>query len=124
LTVYFTIISLHIDRLLILPDKLFTILNIAFPNLVLISAVFLAVKTGQSGSRLKVETNGEEVKSNYPDDDINWKLGMFYYNPDDLAIMIPKRMGVGWTLNFGHPISFILIGAVIIIPQIMKKILH
>ena len=111
LTFYFTIISLHVNRLFILPDELFTFINIAFPNLVLMSAVFLAVKTGQSGSRLKIETKEAELKTNFKDDDDNWKLGMFYYNPDDPAIMIPKRMGVGWTLNFGHPISFILIGA-------------
>jgi uncharacterized membrane protein len=124
LTVYFTIISLHVNRMFILPDELFTIINIAFPNLVLISTVFLAVKTGQSGSRLKVETKEAELKTNFKDDDINWKLGMFYFNPDDPAIMIPKRMGVGWTLNFGHPISFIIIGAVIFIPQIIKKFSH
>jgi uncharacterized membrane protein len=118
---YFAVISLHVDRLLILSDKLFTSINIAFPICLLISAVFLAVKTGQSGSRLKVAAVEEEIKHHFMDDDINWKLGMIYYNPDDPSIFVPKRMGIGWTLNFGHTFSFILIGALIVIPIILKK---
>jgi uncharacterized membrane protein len=29
-----------------------------------------------------------------------WKLGLFYYNPDNPRIFVPKRIGIGWTLNF------------------------
>jgi hypothetical protein len=34
-----------------------------------------------------------------PDD--RWKLGLFYVNPDDPAVMVEKRFGVGYTVNFG-----------------------
>lgn len=37
------------------------------------------------------------------DDDQYWYGGVFYYNPDDPAVFIPKRFGLGWTVNFGHP---------------------
>lgn len=30
-----------------------------------------------------------------------WR-GIFYVNPDDPAMFVPKRRGAGWTLNFGH----------------------
>jgi uncharacterized membrane protein len=39
----------------------------------------------------------------------NWK-GMFYINPKDPRIFVLKRVpSMGWTLNFGRPISYILI---------------
>jgi uncharacterized membrane protein len=36
-----------------------------------------------------------------PAGDSYWKAGMFYYNPDDPAIFVSKRVGIGYTLNFG-----------------------
>lgn len=40
----------------------------------------------------------------------NYKLGLFYFDPKDSRIILPKvnRM-LGWTLNFGHPVSYIII---------------
>jgi uncharacterized membrane protein len=39
----------------------------------------------------------------------NWR-GMFYINPNDPRIIVQKRVpSMGWTLNFGKPISYILI---------------
>lgn len=32
-----------------------------------------------------------------------WFAGMFYYNPDDPDAIVPKRFGLGWTINFAHP---------------------
>ncbi len=37
-----------------------------------------------------------------------WYGGMFYCNPDDRAIFVPKRAGIGYTLNFAHPASWLL----------------
>ena len=36
-----------------------------------------------------------------PPDDA-WR-GVFYSNPEDRALLVPKRFGIGYTLNFGHP---------------------
>ena len=44
------------------------------------------------------------------DDAGNWKWGVFYYNPKDKKILVPKRYGMGWTLNLGHVVSFIIMG--------------
>jgi uncharacterized membrane protein len=39
----------------------------------------------------------------------NWK-GIFYINPNDPRIIVQKRLpSLGWTLNFGKPISYFLI---------------
>ncbi len=37
------------------------------------------------------------------DDDDYWILGMFYYNPGDMHLNVPKRAGVGMTINMAHP---------------------
>ncbi|GCF11278.1 DUF1648 domain-containing protein [Dictyobacter arantiisoli] len=39
------------------------------------------------------------------DDDRFWPGGIFYNNPDDPAIFVSKRFGLGGTINFGHPIG-------------------
>ncbi len=44
------------------------------------------------------------------DDDRCWfGGGLFYYNPDDPAPMVPNRYRLGWTLNFGHPLARVLV---------------
>ena len=32
----------------------------------------------------------------------NWYLGIFYYNRINKSIFVPKRIGIGWTLNFAR----------------------
>jgi uncharacterized membrane protein len=31
-----------------------------------------------------------------------WKGGIFYYNPNDEALFVEKRVGLGYTLNFAN----------------------
>jgi uncharacterized membrane protein len=39
----------------------------------------------------------------------NWK-GMFYVNPKDPRIVVQKKEpSMGWTLNFGRTISYVII---------------
>lgn len=38
-----------------------------------------------------------------------WYAGMFYVNPNDAALLVPKRFGMGYTLNFGRPIAWVLL---------------
>jgi uncharacterized membrane protein len=46
------------------------------------------------------------------DDPTNYKWGMFYFNPKDSRIVVPKRSRMmGWTLNFANKnFYFILLG--------------
>jgi uncharacterized membrane protein len=37
------------------------------------------------------------------DDERYWPGGMFYYNPDDPDLFVPRRFGIGVGLNYGHP---------------------
>ncbi|MFH5880196.1 DUF1648 domain-containing protein [Arthrobacter sp. NA-172] len=47
------------------------------------------------------------------DDDKNWKRGLFYVNREDSAMMVPRRFGLGWTINFGNPKSAMLLAGVV-----------
>lgn len=38
---------------------------------------------------------------NKDDDPKHWKLGVFYYNPDNPSESVDKRRGIGSTINFG-----------------------
>ena len=44
-----------------------------------------------------------------------WKLGLFYVNPNDPALMVEKRDGIGYTLNFGNRLTWGLIVLIVLI---------
>jgi uncharacterized membrane protein len=46
--------------------------------------------------------------------DQDWKAGMFYYNPNDAALFVEARVGVGYTINFGHASAWIIMAVVLI----------
>lgn len=50
-----------------------------------------------------------------PDDDRYWKAGSFYVNRNDPALWVPKRFGIGWTVNLGHPAGI----AILVIPVVI-----
>jgi uncharacterized membrane protein len=50
------------------------------------------------------------------DDDKHWRGGLFYINREDHALVVPRRFGLGWTLNFGNPrAAMLLAGAAALI---------
>lgn len=71
--------------------------------------VFIAIKTGQSGNRIKLTKNEKTGEVINRDDDKYWKLGMFYFNKDDPSLFVEKRFGVGFTNNFAHPMAWIIL---------------
>lgn len=42
-----------------------------------------------------------------------WVAGIFYVNPSDFRLFLPKRNGLGYTLNFAHFISKVIFSAVV-----------
>ncbi len=48
--------------------------------------------------------------------DRDWAGGLFYFNPDDPAVFIEKRMGIGYNLNLGNPRSWAVLGAIVFVP--------
>lgn len=53
-----------------------------------------------------------------PDDatpDACWHLSIIYYNRSDPALFVQRRIGFGYTLNFGNPAAWIFIGVLLAI---------
>jgi uncharacterized membrane protein len=49
--------------------------------------------------------------------DAGWKLGgIFYYAPDDPAVFVPKRLGIGQTVNFARPMAWLFLTVVLVLP--------
>ncbi len=40
------------------------------------------------------------------DDDELWRLGLFYVNREDPSVVVPRRFGIGWAMNWGNPKSW------------------
>lgn len=116
-----------------------TLLYILAPVFVMVAlTVGISVTTGQAGSNLRM-TSGSNTSYNLSgqkdmshlastkDDDSYWKAGVVYVNRKDSRWLVPKRFGVGYTLNFAHPGSIILIAALISFPIIlvvMIRLMH
>jgi uncharacterized membrane protein len=47
--------------------------------------------------------------------DARWIGGLLYFNPTDPAVLVERRMGIGWTMNFGNPWSWVSLMAVAVI---------
>lgn len=43
-----------------------------------------------------------------------WIRGIFYYNPYDKRIVLPKKNRLGLTYNFAHPISIFVTSIIIL----------
>lgn len=81
--------------------------------LVLVAMVMLA-RLGQGGSRVPAANETPSVISAFPvvgdrTQDNYWKLGIFYFNQDDPAVLIEKRFGLGYTLNFARLATWIIV---------------
>jgi uncharacterized membrane protein len=46
-----------------------------------------------------------------------WRAGgLVYGDPADPALWVPKRIGIGWTLNFGHPAAWWVFWLLLLLP--------
>ena len=44
-----------------------------------------------------------------------WKWRFLYFNRNDNRVFVPKRFGIGWTLNWASPFSYIAIIVILIV---------
>ena len=45
----------------------------------------------------------------------HWRLGIFYFNRQDRRLLVRKRHGFGWTLNFAHVAAWVIIGLIVLL---------
>ncbi len=103
--IYNIILSLQYLLIININGWLFFIVSLVMPILIAVGGLILAIYTKQSGSRINVDIKERMIKMIAVDDNKYWKLGLFYFNPQDPSIFLEKRMGIGWTINFGNPIA-------------------
>ncbi|MCM3782196.1 DUF5808 domain-containing protein [Neobacillus mesonae] len=93
--------------------------NFAIPIILIIIAFIilyglaLSFWAGQGGSRLEQSADRSNVRPVHDDD--RWLLGMIYFNSKDPNLFVEKRFGVGWGLNFGHPVSWLILLGIIVL---------
>lgn len=51
----------------------------------------------------------------------HWKLGVFYYRPEDPALFVRKRSGLGVTLNFARPLSWLLLASFVALIAVLSS---
>src|SRR4051812_44473931 len=73
---------------------------------VLIGTIIFTIKIGRSD---KLETPQVDQNIADFDEDQYWKGSIFYFNNNDPSILIEKRFGIGWTINFANPLGYIII---------------
>jgi uncharacterized membrane protein len=81
-----------------------------------IAVVLVLLRMGQGGSRA---AQGGPVGDRTPDS--CWKWGMFYVNPNDPALFVEKRFGIGYTVNLGNRWSWIFL-LIPLLPLILLKL--
>lgn len=92
------------------------------------TVVTFAVRAGQGGHRLPLDpTAGTSAAApadaTRRDDDAHWRLGLVYVNPADSAVLVPQRVGVGWTLNLARPLAWLAMGTLLGVPAVAAVLL-
>ena len=87
-------------------------------GLLVYMVILMAVVVIGVRNQSKIETRyARDTETELQDDDDNWVLGMFYYNPNDTRLNVEKRFGYGGTVNIAHPAGkaiMIIAGLVVI----------
>ena len=74
--------------------------------------LIVLMRAGQGGARLAA-TGRSPIGDRTAD--ARWIGGLLYYNRTDPAVFVEKRMGIGWTVNFGNPWVWVSVVAVTVI---------
>lgn len=82
----------------------------------------LLIRTGQGGANLMEAGASSEILAGGPIGDRTpdrcWRAGMFYVNPEDPAILVEKRFGIGYTLNFARPGAWLLMASILLLTAV------
>lgn len=72
-----------------------------------VASIAVSVVYGQCGSRVFRRMQTSETM--LVDDDAHWKLGIFYWAPEDASVFVPERFGFGWTINCARPAAWAIL---------------
>lgn len=102
---------IQLSMVLNLSPSTMALVSTLLPAIIVIGTLVITLTTGQGGSRIGPKRPPSTVQPY--DDDAYWKLGGLYFNPQDPAIFVEKRYGIGWTINVANKKAwFILLGII------------
>ncbi|MEZ2388396.1 DUF1648 domain-containing protein [bacterium RCC_150] len=78
----------------------------------ILAAVVVAVVVLARNNRER-DIGEQDTGLAHRDDDKYWHRGLFYVNREDHALMVPRRFGIGWALNFGNPAAAMLLAGLL-----------
>jgi uncharacterized membrane protein len=65
----------------------------------------------------------EEQNNQWHKDPNNWVWGLFYFNPKDKRLFLPKKINTfGITVNFANPQTYLVIAALILAIGLLSRI--
>ncbi len=88
-------------------------------GLLIAIVLILFLPTRRSGTRASTSDDRQFGGAVFRDDDRYWSWGFFYNNPDDPAVFVPKRYGMGWTVNFGRPLGKVFLIGTLLLPLLL-----
>lgn len=108
------LLFLHVSTTLIKIENVtyFIIFFIVYLLVISIGVFLYAKKVYEMNEKFEHLETDESISS----DDHLWKWGLFYFNKDDPSILVEKRVGIGWTLNFARPTTYIFFIIIILLP--------
>lgn len=117
LVILFSVVQLNLISLLNINFAIPVILFIiAF---IILYAFALSFWAGQVESRLERSADSANVRPVHDED--QWRLGMIYFNRKDPNLIVGKRFGVGWGLNFGHPVVWLICLGIIVLLVVVRQ---
>ncbi|RAW19079.1 hypothetical protein DC345_02775 [Paenibacillus taichungensis] len=118
LTILFAFIQIN----MFVPNLvLLTAISFIIPVLIVLGAVWLSLTGRQGGGKIRNHQEERERSKEQPvNNDDYWKLGFIYFNANDPSFTVEKRYGIGWTINFAHPLSWVLLLFIIAIVVISR----
>lgn len=85
----------------ILNSQTYLIITLITSPLLILIICLLGIKVGNQGEKLGSKESSYATR----DDDSYWLGGLIYYNPQDPTVFIPKKVGIGYTVNLGSTLG-------------------
>lgn len=113
ITLLFSFLQLTTIHAGLMNNVVILLVPVIFTLIILIGSIVFAVKVGNAGDKFDLDPS---MGITDVDEDRYWKGGIIYFNKNDPSIVVEKRFGIGWTINFAHPIGLlILLGPIVVI---------
>lgn len=100
-------------------------MHVPWPFVLLICVIVISgglhflLPHGRSGTKVEPPSDDEFHDAVSGDDDRFWFGNFMYNNRGDPDLFVPKRWGLGWTLNLGHPWGKPLLVGTLIVPLVL-----